>query len=499
MSDEVSRGLRKRSAGVSSSQTLNRVSQVSSSCTLFNVTRRSARHVRLETALNSVQSPVFLIDARRRVAFLNRGCEQLTGWTLADVGHAICEFVSDVEPRHVEELTSALCPPPDAFVKPANPTPRFFVHRESRATASRLVHFFPLSDEDGTAYVLGLITEHPAVRAAPDRSILTDVHAELAALRHSIRVRFSLSSIVAKSRPMQRVLRQIDVARGTKTPVHISGPAGCGREHVARVIHYESPLSAKAFVPVDCRNVAARELRESISRLVQTDWAELSPVEALQPGCLCFFHVDEMPRDVQERFLNFVESDSAAAAFHKRVRIVSTSDTGLETALQDERLLERFYFLLTSLQIPLPPLSDREEDLLLLAQHFLERENRGRSLQIGGFANDVRRKFAEYNWPGNLDELRAVVTDAAKQCDESTIRLSHLPFQFRTGLDAQQLGPPPTIEPLDEMLARIEREHLEAALRQAGDNKSQAARLLGLTRASFYRRLQNHGLAGDSE
>jgi DNA-binding NtrC family response regulator len=448
--------------------------------------------------LNSVQSPVFLVDARRRVAFLNRGCEQLTGWTLADVGKSTCEFVSDVEPGHVDELTSALCPPPEAFEKPASPTPRFFVHRESRATASRLVHFFPLSDEDGTAYVLGVVTDLPEARATPDRSILTDVHAELAALRHSIRERFSLSSVVAKSRPMQRVLQQIDVARSTKAPVHIFGPAGCGREHVARVIHYESPASAMAFVPVDCRNVAARELRESIGRLVQTDWAELSPVEALQPGCLCFFHVDEMPRDVQERFLNFVESE-AAAAFRNRVRLVSTSDVGLEPALQDERLLERFYFLLTSLQVPLPPLSERGEDLLLLAQHFLERENRGRSTQLGGFADDVRNVFSEYNWPGNLEELRAVVTEAAKQCEDSTIRLSHLPFRFRTGLDAQQLGPPPTVEPLDEMLSRIEREHLEAALRQAGDNKAQAARLLGLTRASFYRRLQNHGLAGNGE
>jgi DNA-binding NtrC family response regulator len=462
------------------------------------VARKLSRRVRLETALNSVESPVFLIDARRRVAFLNRGGEQLTGWTLADVGSSICEFVSDVETSHVEELTSALCPPPDAFESPSTPTPRFFVHRETRETASRLVHFFPLKDEDGTVFVLGVVTDPPKARATPERSILTDVHAELAALRHSIRERFSLSSLVAKCRSMLRVLRQIDVARGTKAAVHISGPAGSGRDHIARVIHYESPSSAKAFVPVDCRNVPARELRESIGRLVQTDWAELSPVEALQPGCLCFFHVDEMPRDVQERFLNFVESDSAAA-FRDRVRIVSTSDSGLDAALHDERLLERLYFLLTPLPIPLPPLAERGDDLLLLAQHFLERENRGRSLQVSGFADDVQRKFAEYTWPGNLDELRAVVTEAAATCDESTVRLSHLPFRFRTGLDGQQLGPKLAVEPLDEMLARIEREHLEAALRQATGNKAQAARLLGLTRASFYRRLQNHGLVGNGE
>ena len=457
---------------------------------------RSSRRVRLETALNSVNSPVFLIDDRRRVAFLNRGCELLTGWTLADIGNSVCEFLSEVEPGSVEELTSALCPPPEAFDGVASPVPRFFAHRESRETASRLVHFFPLSDDDGTACVLGIGISLPDAQSTGDRSVLTEVHAELAALRHTIRDRYSLSSIVAKSRSMQRVLQQIDVARGTMAPVHIHGPDGSGRDHVARVIHYESPASAKAFVPVDCRNVPARELRDSISRLIQTDWAELSPVDALQPGCLCFFHVDEMPRDVQERFLNFVDSQDAAA-FRSRVRIVSTSDEGLEGPLQNEQILERLFYLLTSLEISLPPLARRKGDLEILAQHFLERENRGRATQLSGFSEEVRQSFAEYTWPGNLEELRSVVTEAASTCTDSTVRVEHLPFRFRTGLDAQQLAPVASAEPLEKMLARIEREHLAAALEQAGGNKAQAARLLGLTRASFYRRLQNHGLAGE--
>lgn len=459
---------------------------------------RSSRRVRIETALNSVDSPIFLIDDRRRVAFLNHGCEKLTGWSLAETGNSVCEFLSDVEPGSIEELTSALCPPPEALEGAALSSARFFTHRETRETAGRLVHFFPLNDEGGTAYVLGIATRLPDSRSAADRSVLTEVHAELAALRHSIRDRYSLSSIVAASQAMQRVLQQIDVARGTMAPVHLSGPPGSGRDHVARVIHYESPASAKAFVPVDCRNVPARELRESIARLIQTDWAELSHVEALQPGCLCFFHVDEMPRDVQERFLSFVESPESAA-FRNRVRIVSTSESGLATALHNEQILERLFYLLTSLEIALPPLAERAGDLRILAQHFLERNNRGRATQLSGFAEDVSQTMAEYSWPGNLDELRAVVNEAATNCSESIIRKEHLPFRFRTGLDAQQLGPLSGAEPLEEMLARIEREHLQAALAQAAGNKAQAARLLGLTRASLYRRLQNHGLAGESE
>ena len=459
-----------------------------------HMSRQTYRRVRLETALNSVESPVFLVDSSRRVAFLNRGGERLTGWSLADIGKSVCEFVSDVEPGSLEELTAALCPPPDSFEGTAGSSPRFFVHRETRETARRLVHFFPLTDEAKTAFVLGLVTDLPEVHSVQDRSVLTDVHAELAALRHSIRQRFSLSSMVARSRPMQRVLNQINVARETRVPVHICGPPGSGRDHVARVIHYESPASARVFVPVDCRNATAPELRESIGRLIQTDWGELSPVDALQPGCLCFFHVDEMPRDVQDRFLNFVESD-AASSFRERVRIASTSEIGLEAALQDERVLERLYFLLTALQITLPPLAERIDDLRPLAQHFAERENRGRTSQISGFSDEVLQTFVEYRWPGNVDELRAVVSAAAGACDETKIRLNHLPFRFRTGLDAQQLGPPPVNEPLDEMLFRIERERLEIALQQAGDNKTRAARLLGISRASFYRRLRNHGLA----
>ena len=159
--------------------------------------------------------------------------------------------------------------------------------------------------------------------------------------------------------------------------------------------------------------------------------------------------------------------------------------------------------LLTAQQINVPSLRDCPDDVPLLAQHFLESLNRDQESQISGFSDDVWKAFRKYSWPGNQDELRAVILEAREHCNQHTIRRDDLPFRFRAGVEAQTVSPPePTeIMPLEDKLAAVEREHIQQALRQSGDNKSQAAQLLGITRARLYRRMQLLGLVepeGDS-
>ena len=135
----------------------------------------------------------------------------------------------------------------------------------------------------------------------------------------------------------------------------------------------------------------------------------------------------------------------------------------------------------------------------MLAQHFLEQLNHGSRQQVSGFSEDVSSLFEHYNWPGNLDELQRVVSQAHAACAGSVVGSDDLPFGFRTGLDAQSLGPAPAarIEPLDQLLGRIEREHIANALELAGGNKARAAKLLGMTRPALYRRLESLGLSED--
>jgi PAS domain S-box-containing protein len=462
--------------------------------------RASRKKIRFEAAINAVDSAVFLVDAQRRVVFLNDGCQSLTGWTLPEVVGSVCEFASSGDAGSVEALTGALCPPQETIDGEHRDVVRQFVHRTSGQTVSRMVHFYPL-DTDGQAdFVMGIVTEIPTRPTGADTRIVTQVHAELAALRHALRQRYGAGSILTKNVSMKRVIDQVEAARRSRATVHICGEKGTGKEHIARTIHYTSDLGQQAFVPIQCRLMPPRELHEAIRRLVEADWGERLPIAALQPGCVFLDDVDTLPRDVQQRLVDFVASPRGAD-FRKNVRLLSSSHVGLEVARTDERISDDFFYLVTSVQIELLPLRQRMDDLKILAQHFLEQRNHDRSKQVTGFSSEVWSQFEEYNWPGNLDELDEVIYEALCNSDGPVIRADHLPFRLRTGLDAQRLGPVSDgpIEALEPLLQRVERELIERALEQAKGNKTMAARLLKITRPSLYRRMETLGLSDSDD
>ena len=178
-------------------------------------------------------------------------------------------------------------------------------------------------------------------------------------------------------------------------------------------------------------------------------------------------------------------------------RLMSSSTECLQDAVDDERLIPDFFFLLTTLTIEVPSLRERGNDLIPLAQAFLESQNRGSDRQIGGFADSVWPQLCEYAWPGNLNELSLVVQEARQNCTSPMIELSDLPLRFRAGLEAQSLGPPqrsldePPIPPLEAHLAAIERDLIRRAILKAKRNKTLAAKLLGIPRPVLYRRMES--------
>ncbi|HUG90322.1 MAG TPA: sigma 54-interacting transcriptional regulator [Planctomycetaceae bacterium] len=516
---------------------------------------RRRRRAGLNPRLTDARTPIFLLDHRRQVVLFNSGCEELTGWKAGEVVGRVCDYATDPAsagrasspsavddvldlPHHGQPetdervaLTGSLCPPPEVFLGRSQSVPVFLPRRDGRALGRQL-HFYPLTDADGRVEsVLGLVTplEEPRPRVEPTPA--QRLHAELASLRVALRQRFSLTSIVGAGEAMHRVLAQINLARQTRTPLAIEGEPGTGKEHVARVIHYAGPESRRAFVPLDCRRTAAIDLKLTLRRLLgaadeaeradaeRADADERSPMTGLQPGTLYLSDVECLPRDLQE-FVVRVFAPAAAAGGQRDsetspsrgagsrppspgpapLRLIVATSAKLDALLADETLRPDFYYLVTPLRIAVPPLRDRPDDLPLLAQSLLESLNRGAEVQLGGFTEAVWAKFHEYHWPGNLDELEAVIAEArsaAIQTDERTlIAPDDLPFRFRTGLDAQSLGPrvEPRAMPLEPFLEQIEREHIVAALEQARHSRKKAADLLGMTRPRLYRRMEALGI-----
>lgn len=439
--------------------------------------------------LNNSATPVYLLDARRRVVFFNSGCEQLTGWSADDVQGRVCEFaIEDVEDDDITKLTCSLCPPAEAFRGDTCSLPTWLTSKAGSVEA-RQMNFFPVFDENGdTEYVIAIASELPA--PATSRSTAAQkLHAELAALRSGLRQRFGIASVIAQSPAMQLVLKQIHLAKQTADSLLILGSNGTGREHIARVIHSESELQKRAFVPIDCEALEAEDIKLTLQRLLVREPDDNRPAH-LRAGTIFFANAESMPRDVQEQLI------AIAKSIADPVRLVSGTATEPDQLVDADQWLAEFRYLVGTINISLPNLVSRREDLLPLAQYFLEERNRGSVQQISGFSADVQSQLFEYSWPGNLDELREVVAEARSACDASVIAEQHLPFRFRTGVDALTVGPEigPEGIPLEKLLAEFETRHIQDALKATKNNKSKAAELLGLKRASLLRRLKALGI-----
>lgn len=458
--------------------------------------KRALSTRKLETVLNRVATPIFLLDARRRILFFNSGCETLTGWTAGEVAGHVCDYATSTDPDAVDSLTCSLAPPPEVLAGREVSAPTNMLHRDGTAF-TQMLHFFPLADDNGKVLeILGVAVPIREPKLPPETSPARRLHAELAALRLTMRQRFSRESFVCRCSSMLRVLEQIKLAGRSRAGVFILGATGTGREHVARLSHLESDVGNRSFVALDCRRLPSSELKLTLQRLFDAaaENIDAGSVMSLPPGTLYLANVDALPRDLQQMLIDAcraVESDSEC-----RLRLVASSTEDIGQKVDSEILLEEFYFLLTAIRIELPPLRNRGDDLGLLAQAFLEDLNRGEERQVGGFSDDVFRQFQEYNWPGNLDELAQVVSEARDACTGDLIQVRDLPFRFRTGLDAQSVGPAvePLPKPLTEMLEQVEADHIRAVLEQTRYNKTKAAELLGIPRPRLYRRMQTLGI-----
>ena len=454
------------------------------------------RTTRLETALNAVQTPVFILDARRKVLFLNSGFESLTGWTPEEVTGRTCDYVSDADHSAVESLTGLLAPPPEVLAGKAAHVPVKLLERNGQ-TADRRLHFYPLMNHNGQVeHILGVVTPIHQPAAPAETTPIHRLHAELATLRVALRRRFGIKSLICRGAAMRRVVRQIKLAETSNVGIFFQGEVGTGKEHIARLIHLESELGNRSFVPLDCRGLSPFELKQTLRRLLDgtVEKAETTPLTNLQPGTIFLSHVDFLPRDLQEMLVKWYGDHEVSEVVQLRIMASSTAD--IEPAVESGAILSDFFCLLTTIPIQLPPLRRRREELPLLAQSFLEELNRDAEKQVGGFGNEVWDQFREYNWPGNLDQLSRVVAEARQNCTGDVIQALDLPFRFRTGLDAQSVGPPirPQTMPLAELLEKVEAEQIRFALEQTRHNRSQAAGLLGITRARLYRRMEALGI-----
>ncbi len=431
----------------------------------------------LATWLTTSTSPIFVLDARRMVLVFNRGCEELTQCPAEEIIGKSCHAQTIADPAHPAHITGILSPPDDGTTPSVS---RVVVHRRDGTVLEKEIHFFPLLTEDDgeTGHILGLIVDLQTGAPAP-------ISRRFDIARHTadLYLKYRLDRLVAKSPAMQRVASQIDLARQSLTTVHLIGASGTGKEHVARLIHYGSPNRQQRFIPIRCAESSVHEIERTLHRLYDPDRGQ-------EPATLYLDQVQQLPQLLQR----LVADQLALGHF----RHLSSSQTGIDS-LNDEQFLPELRWRLAALSVSLPRLSERGEDLLLLAQQILEEQNQTGGIQRQGFSPLAERAFLQYNWPGNVDELSRVIVQAVQRTPSPIIDILHLPPDFAAGMTAQQIRPRPVRLSLEYELDAFERQRIEEALNEARGNKSLAADLLQMPRAKLYRRLAHLGFVQEED
>ena len=446
---------------------------------------------RLEVWLKDTSVALFVMNAHRRLVFFNTGCEELTGWSAPDVLGKTCDFTTESDLLLAESLLASLAAPADVWMGNTTTTP-VLLARHQREPLSCFIHFYPLTDSHQKVQAaLGIIQQeiHNVQQVQVPASLT--LHAKLAELRHELKQQFSENTLIGRSPGMRRVLGQLKLGQQSTVPVHFVGEEGSGREYMARIIHNAGRADRGPFVPLDCRRLPTNQLEYALRRAVE----QQSEAEDT-PGTVYLDQVQTLPRDLQRLVLESIDSKSP-----NRPRFMTASNSPLQAFVESDTISSDLFFGLTSIEIGIPPLRNRREDLEPLAQFFLEELNRGSVKQISGFHDDVMQRFRRYNWPGNASELRSVVTKAWQECTGTLIEIDHLPLGFRAGVDGQSIGPSTRKRsvPLDPLLLQVEKEQIELALVEAKQNKAKAAELLGITRPRLYRRMEVLGIADHEE
>jgi DNA-binding NtrC family response regulator len=310
---------------------------------------------------------------------------------------------------------------------------------------------------------------------------------------------------VGSSQPWCQVLAYAAKVAATEATVLLTGESGTGKEVVAHLIHEGSRRAAGPFVALNCAALPEALLESELfghekGAFTGAVTARAGRLEQAAGGTLFLDEVGEMSPAVQAKFLRVLQEREfqrlgATRVQKANVRVIAATNRDLHAALASGAFREDLYYRLQVFAIRLPPLRERPDDISELLEHFVtELGPAVLGRPAAGISREARDLLLAYSWPGNVRELRNAVERALILSDGRMIRPEHVP----TTVDAPMVTPPAAVDrdfpPHGVDLEDTERALVEQALRHAGQNKSKAARLLGLTRTKLYTRMQRFGL-----
>jgi transcriptional regulator with GAF, ATPase, and Fis domain len=314
---------------------------------------------------------------------------------------------------------------------------------------------------------------------------------------------------LGRSLKWKNVLAHATKVAPTDTTVLMTGESGTGKEVVARFIHRASARKDGPFVALNCAALPEQLLESELfghEKGAFTGAIATRPgkIEQATRGVLFLDEIGEMSPAVQAKFLRVLQEREyerlgGTRTLKADMRVLAATNRNLKAAITQGGFREDLYYRIAVFDIALPPLRERPEDIPLLVEAFLDEIGHSVGRPAGGVSEEVRAKLVAYPWPGNVRELRNAVERAVILCEGGLITSEHLPLGIASLAKPEKILPATLAPPSDvRSLDAAERDMILQALSRSGNNKSKAARLLGLTRAQLRSRIEKHGLTVES-
>jgi transcriptional regulator with PAS, ATPase and Fis domain len=295
---------------------------------------------------------------------------------------------------------------------------------------------------------------------------------------------------------MQKVYSLIEDLANVETTVLVTGESGTGKELVAEALHYSGDRKDRPLVKVNCSALPESLLESELFGHVKGAFTgairdKQGRFQLAQGGTIFLDEIGDVSPRVQQRLLRVLQQKEFervgdSTPVKADVRVIAATNKDLREKVKTGEFREDLYYRLNVVEVALPPLRDRREDIPLLADHFMKRLNAKLGKEISGVSDDVLKVFMNHPWPGNIRQLEHVLEHAFILCRQNAITVEHLPADFKDTVEARR--------PLLTDGRTDERGMILQALEKAGGNKARTAKLLGISRRTIYRKMDEFNI-----
>jgi Nif-specific regulatory protein len=345
-------------------------------------------------------------------------------------------------------------------------------------------------DFDRTVKFLGVVASLLAQAIRIQRVIDAErdrLREENTHLRLELRERYDFSNILGTSGPMRLVYEQVAQVARTDTTVLVRGESGTGKELIAQAIHYNSLRAKKPFIKVSCAALPDSLIESELfgyekGAFTGAETSKKGRFELAEGGTLFLDEIGELNLSTQVKLLRVLQAKEyerlgGTKTLRANVRLITATNKDIEKAISERAFRDDLYYRLNVFAIFIPPLRERKPDLLMLADHFLEKASLAHSKHIKRISTPAIDMLMSYHWPGNVRELENAIERAVVVCDGQVVHAHHLPPTLQT---AASTGTVMSLS-LKDAIAAYEKDLIQDALKTTRGNRAKAARLLNTT------------------